>query len=223
MANSAVNQLTVTVRTETGKGASRRARRAGKIPAVLYGHGADPQHLELPGHDFAAVLRHSGTNAVLTLDIAGKEQLALTKALDIHPIRRTIQHADLLVVRRGEKVVVEVDVVIKGEAGPDTLVTLETDAIEIEAEALSIPEQLTVSVEGVGPGTQFTAGQISLPAGVNLISDPELLVVNVVNAPTAEELEEEGAGEVAEKEAEKEKEEAEEEAGAAEAAVEESG
>jgi large subunit ribosomal protein L25 len=215
MAN-AVNQLTVTVRTETGKGASRRARRAGKIPAVLYGHGADPQHLELPGHDFAAVLRHSGTNAVLTLDIAGKEQLALTKALDIHPIRRTIQHADLLVVRRGEKVVVEVDVVIQGEAAPDTLVTLETDAIEIEAEALSIPEQLTVSVEGVGPGTQFTAGQISLPAGVNLISDPELLVVNVVNAPTAEELEEEGAGEVAEKE------EAEEEAGAAEAAEEES-
>ena len=218
MAKSAVNELTVTVRTQTGKGASRRARRDGKIPAVLYGHGTDPQHLELPGHDFAAVLRHSGTNAVLTLDIAGKEQLALTKALDIHPIRRTIQHADLLIVRRGEKVVVEVDVVIQGEAGPDTLVTLETDAVEIEAEALSIPEQLTVSVEGVGPGTQFTAGQISLPAGVNLISDPELLVVNVVNAPTAEELEEEGAGEVPEKE----EEEAAAEAGEAEATAEES-
>jgi large subunit ribosomal protein L25 len=218
MARSAVNQLTVTVRTQTGKGASRRARRDGKIPAVLYGHGADPQHLELPGHDFAAVLRRSGTNAVLTLDIGGKEQLALTKALDIHPIRRNIQHADLLLVRRGEKVVVEVDVVIEGEAGPDTLVTLETDAIEIEAEALSIPEQLTVSVEGVGPGTQFTAGQITLPAGVNLISDPELLVVNVVNAPTAEELEEEGAGEVPEKE----EEEAAEEAGEAEATAEES-
>jgi large subunit ribosomal protein L25 len=219
MAKSAVNQLTVTVRTQTGKGASRRARRDGKIPAVLYGHGADPQHLELPGHDFAAVLRHSGTNAVLTLDIGGKEQLALTKALDIHPIRRNIQHADLLIVRRGEKVVVEVDVVVEGEAGPDTLVTLETDAIEIEAEALSIPEQLTVSVEGAGPGTQFTAGQISLPAGVNLISDPDLLVVNVVNAPTAEELEEEGAGEVPEKE---EEEEAAAEAGEDEATAEES-
>ena len=198
MAKSAVNQLTVTVRTQTGKGASRRARRDGKIPAVLYGHGADPQHLELPGHDFAAVLRHSGTNAVLTLDIDGKEQLALTKALDIHPIRRSIQHADLLVVRRGEKVVVEVNVVVEGEAGPDTLVTQETNTIEIEAEALSIPEQLTVSVEGAEPGTQFTAGQITLPAGVNLISDPDMLVVNVVNAPTAEDLEEEGAGEVAE-------------------------
>jgi large subunit ribosomal protein L25 len=197
-AKSAGNQLKVAVRTETGKGASRRARRDGKIPAVLYGHGADPQHLELPGHDFAAVLRHAGTNAVLTLDIGGKEQLALTKALDIHPIRRTIQHADLLVVRRGEKVVVEVTVIVEGEAAPDTLVTQETNAIEIEAEALSIPEQLTVSVEGAQPGTQFSAAQIPLPAGVNLISDPELLVVNVVNAPTAQDLEEEGAGEVAE-------------------------
>src|SRR6201996_636153 len=140
MAKSAINQLAVTVRTETGKGASRRARRDGKIPAVLYGHGADPQHLDFPGHDFAAVLRHSGTNALLPLDIAGKEQLPLTRALDIHPIRRTIQHADLLVVRRGEKVTVEVNVVVQGDAGPDTLVTQETNSIEIEAEAFSIPE-----------------------------------------------------------------------------------
>jgi large subunit ribosomal protein L25 len=219
MAKSAVNELSVSVRTQTGKGASRRARRDGKIPAVLYGHGEDPKHLELPGHDFAAVLRHSGTNAVLTLDIGGKEQLALTKAIDIHPIRRTIVHADLLVVRRGEKVVVEVNVVVEGEAGPDTLVTQETNAIEIEAEALSIPEQLTVSVEGAGPGTQFTAGQIALPVGVNLISDPDLLVVNVVNAPTAEELAEEGAGEAAEAPA---AEAAEEEAGEAEAPADES-
>jgi large subunit ribosomal protein L25 len=152
----------------------------------------------LPGHDYAAVLRNNGTNAVLTLNIEGKEQLALTKALDIHPIRRSIQHADLLVVRRGEKVVVEVSVVIEGEAGPDTLVTQENDTIEIEAEALSIPDQLTVSIEGAAPGTQFTAGQITLPTGVNLISDPELLVVNVVNSPTAEDLEEEGSGETAE-------------------------
>jgi large subunit ribosomal protein L25 len=208
MAKSAVNQLKVEVRAETGKGASRRARRDGKIPAVLYGHGSAPQHLELPAHDFAAVLRHSGTNAVLTLDIAGKEQLALTKSLDIHPIRRSITHADLLVVRRGEKVVVEVSVVVEGEAGPDTLVTQETNTIEIEAEALSIPEQLTVSVEGAEPGTQFTAGQVALPKGVNLISDPDMLVVNVVNAPTAADLEEEGAGEAAEGEQAAEGEEA---------------
>ncbi|OBA86836.1 50S ribosomal protein L25/general stress protein Ctc [Mycobacteriaceae bacterium 1482268.1] len=192
------NNLTASVRTETGKGASRRARRAGQIPAVLYGHGADPQHLLLPGHDFAAVLRHSGTNAVLTLDIDGKEQLALTKALDIHPIRRTITHADLLVVRRGEKVTVEVNVLVEGEAVPGTLVTQDANSIEIEADALSIPQQLTVSVEGADIGTQFTAGSITLPSGVSLVSDPEMLVVNVVAAPTAEELEAEGAGEAAE-------------------------
>ena len=219
MAKSAVNKLNVSVRTETGKGASRRARREGKIPAVIYGHGAEPQHVELPGNDFAAVLRHSGTNAVLTLDIEGKEQLALTKSLDIHPIRRNILHADLLVVRRGEKVVVEVNVIVEGDAGPDTLVTQETNTIEIEAEAMSIPEQLTVSVEGAAPGTQFTAGQITLPAGVNLISDPDLLVVNVVNAPTAADLEEEGAGETAEA---PEAVAAEEEGGEAEAAADES-
>jgi large subunit ribosomal protein L25 len=195
---SGANQLTVSVRAQTGKGASRRARRDGKIPAVLYGHGSPPQHLELPGHDFAAVLRHSGTNAVLTLDIDGKQELALTRALDIHPIRRTIRHADLLLVRRGEKVVVEVDVDVEGDAAPDTLVTQEAGTIEIECEALSIPEQLIVSVEGAAPGTQITAGQIALPPGVTLMDDPDLLVVNVGYAPTAEELEAEGAGEVPE-------------------------
>lgn len=192
------NRLTTSVRTKTGKGASRRARRAGRIPAVLYGHGAAPQHLELPGHDFAAVLRHSGTNAVLTLDIQGKEQLALTKALDIHPIRRNIQHADLLVVRRGDKVTVEVPVSVEGEAASGTLVTQDSSTVEIEAEALSIPEQLTVSVEGAQEGTQFLAGQIELPLGVTLVSDPDMLVVNVVTAPTIEEPEAAVAAEVAE-------------------------
>src|ERR1700744_450461 len=142
------NKLTALVRTQTGKGASRRARREGKIPAVLYGHGAEPQHLELPGHDFAAVLRHSGPNAVLTLDIDGKEQLALTKSLAIHPIRRSITHADLLVVRRGEKVTVEVNVEVVGDAVPGTLVTQETNTIEIEADAMSIPQSLNMSGEG---------------------------------------------------------------------------
>ncbi len=206
------NRLTASVRTKTGKGASRRARRDGRIPAVLYGHGADPQHLELPGHDFAAVLRHSGTNAVLTLDIEGTEQLALTKALDIHPIRRNIQHADLLVVRRGEKVIVEVQVSVQGEAAPGTLVTQDSSTIEIQAEALSIPEQLTVSVEGAEEGTQILAGQVELPRGVTLVSDPDMLVVNVVVAPTIEEPEAEVA-EGAEAEASAEEESAAESAG----------
>lgn len=194
MAKSAPNNLTATVRTETGKGASRRARRLGKVPAVLYGHGTDPQHLEIDARDFAAVLRHAGTNAVLTLDIDGTEQLALTKSLDMHPIRRSIQHADLLVVKRGEKVTVEVNIVVEGEAVPGTLVTQEANNIEIEADVQSIPESITVSVEGAEAGTQFTAGQVELPSGVALVTDPEALVVNVVNAPTSEELESEGGG-----------------------------
>ncbi|MGE2731352.1 50S ribosomal protein L25/general stress protein Ctc [Mycolicibacterium vaccae] len=194
MAQTPTNKLTASVRTATGKGASRRARREGRVPAVLYGHGTEPQHLELNARDFAAVLRHAGTNAVLTLDIDGTEQLALTKALEIHPIRRNIQHADLLVVRRGEKVTVEVNVVVEGEAAPGTLVTQELNSIEIEADVQSIPEQVTVSVEGVEEGTPFLAGQLDLPAGVTLITDPEALVVNVVAAPTAEEMDDEGSG-----------------------------
>jgi large subunit ribosomal protein L25 len=203
MAKDAVtNNLTAAVRTETGKGASRRARREGQVPAVLYGHGTEPRHLLLPAKDFAAVLRHSGTNAVLILDIDGKEQLALTKSLEIHPIRRNIQHADLLVVRRGEKVTVEVTVTVEGDAAPGTLVTQDANTVEIEAEALSIPEGFTVSVEGVEAGTQITAAQIELPQGVTLISDPETLVVNVVEAPTEEELEAEGGGESVEEQLE---------------------
>jgi large subunit ribosomal protein L25 len=195
---SPANKLSAAVRTETGKGASRRARRLGKVPAVLYGHGSDPQHLELNAHDFSAVLRHSGTNAVLTLDIEGKEQLALTKALEIHPIRRSIQHVDLLVVRRGEKVTVEVNVLVEGEPVSGALVTQDANTITVEADVQSIPDHLTVSIEGAELGTQFTAGAITLPSGVSLISDPETLVVNVVAAPTAEEMEGEGAGEAAE-------------------------
>lgn len=189
------NQITALVRSHTGKGASRRARQEGKIPAVLYGHGSDPQHLELPAREFAAVLRYAGTNAVLTLNIDCTEQYALTKALDIHPIRRNIQHADLLVVRRGEKVTVEVNVTVEGDAEPGALVTQDANTVEIEADALSIPQGLTVSVEGVEAGTQILASEIPLPDGVTLISDPDMLVVNVVNAPSAEELESEGGGE----------------------------
>jgi len=204
------NELSVTVRTSTGKGASRQARRDGKLPAVLYGHGSEPQHLELSVREFAAVLRNSGTNAVLSMQIDGKEALALPKAITVHPVKRNLQHVDLLVIKRGEKVTVEVAVHLEGEAASGTLVTQDATTIEIEAEALSIPESLTVSVEGVAEGTQILAGEVQLPSGVTLVSDPEMLVVNIVAAPTAEDLESEGGGESLEEQA----------ADAAEAAVE---
>ncbi len=191
------NNLTAAVRTKTGKGASRLARREGRVPVVLYGHGTDPQHLEINARDFAAVLRNSGTNAVLTLDIAGKEQLALTKQVVVHPIKRNIEHADLIVVKRGEKVTVDVSIHVEGDAAPGTLVTQDANTIQIEAEALSIPESLTVSVEGIEAGTQILAGHVELPKGVSLVTDAETLVINVVAAPTAEDLEAEGAGEEA--------------------------
>lgn len=190
----AANNLIAEVRDRTGKGASRQARRDGKVPAVLYGHGTEPQHLTLPARELSAVLRNFGTNAVLTLDIAGTEALALPKQLEIHPIKRNIQHVDLIIVRRGEKVNVEVNVLVEGHAQPGALVTQEANTIEIESDAMSIPEQLTLSIEGVAAGTQITAADIELPEGTSLISDPELLVVNIVTAPTEEELESEGGG-----------------------------
>ena len=191
------NNLTAEVRTRTGKGASRLARREGRVPVVLYGHGTEPQHLEINAREYAAVLRNSGTNAVLTLDIAGKEQLALTKQVVVHPIKRNIQHADLIVVKRGEKVTVDVSIVVEGDAQSGTLVAQDTNTIQIEADVQSIPESLTVSVEGIEAGTQILAGQVELPAGVTLVTDPEVLVINVVAAPTAEDLEAEGSGEEA--------------------------
>ncbi|UYP19883.1 50S ribosomal protein L25/general stress protein Ctc [Rhodococcus sp. Z13] len=177
------NRLVASVRTEFGKGAARRARRAGQIPAVLYGHGTDPRHLALPELEFAAVLRAHGTNAVLTLDIDGEEQLALTKSVVVHPIRRYIEHADLLVVQKGEKVAVEVPLTITGEAAAGTLVVHEVTTIKVEADALNLPEEITVSIEGAEAGTQILAGGVELPAGATLADDPELLLVNVTEAP----------------------------------------
>ncbi|MBV9315034.1 MAG: 50S ribosomal protein L25/general stress protein Ctc [Pseudonocardia sp.] len=176
-------------RSEFGKGAARRARRAGKIPAVLYGHGADPLHLTLPALEFSRVLREHGPNAVFALGLSGGTQLALPKAVAIHPIRDYIEHVDLLVIKRGEKVTVEVPVQVEGDALPGSLVIQEMDRLEVEADALNIPESLAVSVTGVEIGTQVLAGQVELPAGVVLRTDPEQLVVVVSNAPTAEEME----------------------------------
>ena len=183
------NKIKAEVRDEFGKGASRRDRREGFVPVVLYGHGSEPRHLKLKTLDFAAILRENGTNAVLSLDIDGEEQLALTKQVDVEPIKRFIEHADLLVVKKGEKVEVSVYVTTVGEAGPGTLVTQDLSEIVVEADALKIPEGFEIDLEGAEVCTQFTAGDIKLPAGVTLVTDPEILVVNVAEAPSEEELE----------------------------------
>lgn len=188
-------RLAAEPRTEFGKGAARRTRRAGKIPAVLYGHGSDPLHVALPALEFARVVREQGNNAVLSLDLDGRPQLALTKTITVHPIRRYIEHVDLLIVRRGEKVVVDVPIVVTGEAAPDTLVTQELGTLQVEADALAIPEEIEVSVEDAPEGTRVLAGEVSLPPGVQLRTDPEQLVINVVVAPRAEDLEEQGGPE----------------------------
>ncbi|HZS21241.1 MAG TPA: 50S ribosomal protein L25/general stress protein Ctc [Pseudonocardiaceae bacterium] len=187
-------RLAAELRTEFGKGAARRTRRAGKIPAVLYGHGSDPQHLALPALEFARVVREQGSNAVLSLDLGGAPQLALTKTVTMHPIRRYIEHVDLLIVRRGEKVVVDIHIVVTGDAAPGTLVTQEVTNLQVEADALAIPEEIEVSVQDAEVGTRVLASDVTLPPGVELRTDPDQLIVNVV-APSTEEPAGEGAAE----------------------------
>ena len=209
-------KITAEARTEFGKGAARRIRRADKVPAVLYGHGTDPQHISLPGHDTMLALKHGGANALLTISIDGKEQLALPKQIQRDPIKGFLEHLDLIIVRKGEKVTVDIPVHLVGEPNPDALVVTETSLISVEAEATHIPEYVEVSIEGLNVGDQVLAKDLSVPSGSRVLVDDDHLIVNVTHAPTAEEVEEE----LAEAEAEVgiEREEAEEETEAAEAA-----
>lgn len=190
--------LTAESRTEFGKGAARRLRRDWKVPAVLYGHGTDPVHMALPSIEFARVLRAHGTNAVLTITVDGSAHLALVKTVVLHPLRSYIEHADLLVIRRGEKVTIDVTVVIVGDAEPGSLVTQDATTVQVEADVMSIPEQFEVSVQGADIGTQIVASEVALPSGVTLVSEPETLIVNVVQAPSEQameaEVDAEGAG-----------------------------
>ena len=189
-------KLTAELRTEFGKGAARRLRRAHKVPAVLYGHGTDPVHISLPGHDTLLALRTA--NALLSIDVNGQSQLALPKQVQRDPLKHTIDHVDLVLVRRGEKVTVDIAIQLEGEAGDDTLVVVDHNSLPIEAEATHLPEQIVVSIEGLPAGTQILARDLLLPEGASLGLDPETLIVNITAAPSAEAIE----AELAEAEAE---------------------
>ena len=179
-------KITAELRTEFGKGAARRIRREHKIPAVVYGHGNDPIHVTLPGHDTMMAIKHGGANALLELDINGESQLALTKQVQVDPVRRVLEHVDFVAVKRGEKVTVDVPVIVVGEAAAETLVVTENATVQVEAEATHIPEQFEIDVTDAEAGTQFLASQLTLPSGTTLLTDAETLVVNVTAAQPAE-------------------------------------
>ena len=176
-------------RTEFGKGAARRIRRADKVPAVIYGHGNDPIHVTLPGHDTMMALKHGGANALLELDIEGTTQLALTKQVQIDPIKRHLEHIDFVAVIKGEKVTVEVPVHLNGDAARETLVVVDTTTIQLEAEATNIPEYIEIDIDGAPAGTQIHASDLTLPAGSTLLLDPDTLIVNITEQQSQESLE----------------------------------
>ena len=175
-------------RNEFGKGPARRERRAGRVPAVLYGHGSEPRHVSLPGHDVLLALRTA--NVLIRLEgLPGGSQLALPKAVQRDAIRGSVEHVDLIMVRRGEKVTVEVPLNVTGEVAPDGLLDQQLVQISVEAEATNIPPGIEVDVEGMAIGASVHAGDLTLPTGVTLAVEPDILVLHVIAAPTAEQLE----------------------------------
>ncbi|WP_435736866.1 50S ribosomal protein L25/general stress protein Ctc [Cellulosimicrobium sp. PMB13] len=183
-------KLVAEARTEFGKGAARRIRRADKIPAVLYGHGSDPLHVTLPGHATMLALKHS--NALFSIEFEGTSQLAITKDVQRDPVRNVIEHVDLLIVKKGEKVAVDIPVVVTGESAPGTIHLVDLQTLAVEAEATHLPESIEVSIEGLEAGSQILAGDVPLPTGTTLTADAELLVVSVTE-PQAEATEGESA------------------------------
>lgn len=172
-------KLLAEARNEFGKGAARRIRRAGRIPAVIYGHGGEPVHVSLEGHATMLALKHA--NALLEIESTdgSKNVLAIARDVQIEPVRRDIEHLDLIVVKRGEKIEVDVPIHVVGEAAPGTMVSQEESTIAVKADATKLPELIEVSIEGRPAGEHVLAGQVELPAGVELIADEEQLVVNV--------------------------------------------
>jgi large subunit ribosomal protein L25 len=192
------NKVVADARESFGKGAARKLRAAGKIPVVLYGHGTEPRHLTLPAHQVGLIIRKA--NALLDLQIDGKAQLALVKDVQKDPVRQIIEHLDLIVITKGEKVQVEVPVHLEGESFPGTIADLDAKTLRLEVEATHIPENVVVSIEGLEEGTQIHAKDVELPKGAALLDEPELLIVNV-HVPQKVDLGEEAAAAAAEAEA----------------------
>ncbi|MDC7108683.1 50S ribosomal protein L25/general stress protein Ctc [Corynebacterium afermentans] len=176
-------------REEFGKGSARRLRRDGKIPGVLYEKGIENIHFAVDLIEMTAIVRNDGANAIVELELDGEKLLAMVKHIDQNVITLDIDHIDLLGIKRGEKVTVEVPVVMEGEAAPGAVVLQETDYVEIEIDALSIPDELTVSIEGKEIGDALYASDVKLPEGAELISDAETLIVNVTYEQVDEDLE----------------------------------
>ena len=175
-------------RTEFGKGPARRMRSAGRVPAVLYGHGTETRHVTLPGHQLLMALKTP--NVLIQVEgLSGSSQLTLPKAVQRDPIRGDIEHVDLILVRRGEKVTVDIPVQVSGEVAPDGMLDQQLIQIPVEAEATNIPSGVVVDVEGMEIGAAVHAGDLQLPAGTTLAVDPEVLVLHVIAAPTAEQIE----------------------------------
>jgi len=181
-------RIAAELRTEFGKGAARRVRREDRVPAVIYGHGTDTRHVTLPGHDLMMALKTA--NALIRVDgLPGGNQLVLPKAVQRHPIKGLIEHVDLIMVRRGEKVTVDVPIQVTGEIAPGGLLDQQLIQISLEAEATNIPQGIEVDVEGMEIGSSVHASDLTLPTGVTLAVEPEILVLHVLAAPTAEQLE----------------------------------
>jgi large subunit ribosomal protein L25 len=183
-------RLSAERRTEFGKGGARRTRRAGKIPAVLYGHGAEAQHIALPAREFTLAIKRGGVNVLLTLEVEGGDQLAIPKAIQRHAIKGEFEHVDLLAVRLGETVTIELPLHVSGEVVSGGLLAQEVTSITVEAEATHLPEFVEVDVTGMEIGTQITAASLTLPTGVSLSAsqDVEQILLVIGAAPTAEDL-----------------------------------
>ncbi|MCR6688026.1 50S ribosomal protein L25/general stress protein Ctc [Cellulomonas sp.] len=170
-------KLAATARTEFGKGAARRLRRAGQIPAVLYGHGTEPVHVALPGHETMLAVKHA--NALFEIQIDGKPVLALAKDVQREPVRNVIEHIDLLIVKKGEKVSVEIPVTVQGESYPGTIHVVETQTLALEAEATHLPSEVVVQIDGLTDGSIVKAGDITLPQGSTLITEADAIIVTI--------------------------------------------